>query len=391
MALLRLKAAAEVLGVHPVTLRRWADEGRLPVVRPGRERRFRSEALAQFLGQAPKDMPRREALYVRVSGTTGQESSLAAQEEELRASSTGEVVGVFRDRASGLREHRPGLDRVLAMAHAGGISVVRVTHEDRLARFGSAGCASCWRKTGFCWRWPTPRGRQEGQRSCWRTSRPWLPSSPDVCTGSARKRLRGGSSSRLSRRFQEMTDQPGSATSVALTATASCTAFCGQDELSSAALRRAALAERVQWLAEMAAEITRKLVLEHFNDADIKRLGSGVGPDGRPLPAKRYAAMRRLGSTATSEVHCSDRVHRMGEEAAAVGLILAARATALADLNPRGRRLSAARVTSSSRLNPGTSTMDPRRDLTRSASSPDSRSWPPSVRAGETPRSRIAR
>ena len=114
-----------------------------------------------------------------------------------------------------------------------------------------------------------------------------------------------------------MTDQPGSATSVALTATASCTAFCGRDEQSSADVRRPALAERVQWLAEMAAEITRKLIFEHFTDADIGRLGAGVGPDGRPLPAKGYAAMRRLGWTATSDVHCSDRVHRMGEEAAA--------------------------------------------------------------------------
>ncbi len=114
-----------------------------------------------------------------------------------------------------------------------------------------------------------------------------------------------------------MTDQPGSATSVALTATASCTAFCGQDELSSDALKRAALADRVGWLAEMAAEVTRKLISEHFKDADIRRLGAGVGPDDRPLPAKGYAAMRRLGWTATSDGHCSDRVHRMGEEAAA--------------------------------------------------------------------------
>ncbi len=114
-----------------------------------------------------------------------------------------------------------------------------------------------------------------------------------------------------------MTGQPGSATSVALTATASCTAFRGRDELSSEALGRAALAERVEWLAEIAAEVTRKLILEHFNDADIQLLGAGVGPDGRPLPAKGYSAMRRLGWTATSDVHCSDRVHRMGEEAAA--------------------------------------------------------------------------
>ena len=114
-----------------------------------------------------------------------------------------------------------------------------------------------------------------------------------------------------------MTDQRGSATSVALTATASCTAFRGQDELSSASLKPAALAERVEWLAEVTAEVTRKLISEHFTGADMRRLGAGVGPDGRPLPAKGYAAMRRLGWTVTSDVHCSDRVHRMGEEAAA--------------------------------------------------------------------------
>ena len=162
MALLRLKAAAEVLGVHPVTLRRWADEGRVPVVRPGRERRFRTEELERFLGLAPRAVPRREALYVRVSGTTGQESSLAAQEAELRATSTGEVGGVFRDRASGLREHRPGLDRVLAMAQAGQISVVRVTHEDRLARFGSAWLRQLLERDGVLLEVAHPKGSGGG-------------------------------------------------------------------------------------------------------------------------------------------------------------------------------------------------------------------------------------
>ncbi|OEJ20976.1 hypothetical protein AS594_40020 [Streptomyces agglomeratus] len=80
--------------------------------------------------------PRLEVLYVRVSGSSGQESSLAAQEEELRATSTGTVVKVVKDRGSGLRENRPGLNRMLAMACDGSVSVVRVTHEDRLARFG---------------------------------------------------------------------------------------------------------------------------------------------------------------------------------------------------------------------------------------------------------------
>ncbi|MFE9694752.1 recombinase family protein [Micromonospora sp. NPDC005806] len=79
---------------------------------------------------------RLEGLYVRVSGSSGQESSLEAQESELRATSSGVIVKVFRDRASGLREDRPGLNGLLRAVADGSVTVVRVTHEHRLARFG---------------------------------------------------------------------------------------------------------------------------------------------------------------------------------------------------------------------------------------------------------------
>ncbi|WP_201749474.1 IS607 family transposase [Micromonospora sicca] len=138
MSLLRLGPAPEYVGVHPVTLRRWADEGRVAVTWVGRERRFDSSLLDVFVGRIEAVRPRREALYVRVSGSTGQESSLVAQEAELRATAASEVVAVFKDRASGLRENRPGLARLLKAAAAGEFTVVRVTHSDRLARFGGA-------------------------------------------------------------------------------------------------------------------------------------------------------------------------------------------------------------------------------------------------------------
>lgn len=139
MELLRLSRAARRLGVHPVTLRHWADTGKIPVTWVGRERRFSSgdvDAL-KLPGIKGTEGPRLEGLYVRVSGTTGQESSLEAQEAELRATATGTVARVFRDRASGLREGRPGLEKLLAAAADGQVTVVRVTHEDRLARFGA--------------------------------------------------------------------------------------------------------------------------------------------------------------------------------------------------------------------------------------------------------------
>lgn len=49
---LRLSEAAAALGVHPDTLRRWADKGRVPVTRtPGGERRFaRADVEAVYQG-----------------------------------------------------------------------------------------------------------------------------------------------------------------------------------------------------------------------------------------------------------------------------------------------------------------------------------------------------
>jgi putative resolvase len=121
-----------------VTLRLWADAGKIPVTWVGRERRFASaDVEAMKVAAGGGERVRLEGLYVRVSGSAGQESSLAAQEAELRATSAGRVAGVFRDRSSGLREDRPGLARLLAAVADGSVTVVRVTHEDRLARFGA--------------------------------------------------------------------------------------------------------------------------------------------------------------------------------------------------------------------------------------------------------------
>jgi excisionase family DNA binding protein len=49
--LLRLAKAARRLGVHPMTLRQWALDGKIPVAWVGRERRFEVEVLdAKKLG-----------------------------------------------------------------------------------------------------------------------------------------------------------------------------------------------------------------------------------------------------------------------------------------------------------------------------------------------------
>lgn len=140
MERVRVSVAARRLGVHPDTVRRWADEGRLPHDRVSGQRRFLLSDLDAFVAGSGSQghTIRREALYVRVSSSEGQDSSLGNQETLLRDTAQGEVVAVYKDRGSGLSEKRPGLRRLLRDAQQGRFDVVRVTHEDRLARFGTS-------------------------------------------------------------------------------------------------------------------------------------------------------------------------------------------------------------------------------------------------------------
>lgn len=51
--LLTTGQVAERFAVHPVTVARWADEGKLPAIRtPGGQRRFRAEDVDAFMRPA---------------------------------------------------------------------------------------------------------------------------------------------------------------------------------------------------------------------------------------------------------------------------------------------------------------------------------------------------
>ena len=71
-----LTKASEVLGVHPITVRRWADAGKLPHLRtPGGHRRFKATDLEDWLqgAQATSRAPRSEALIQQAVGFARQE------------------------------------------------------------------------------------------------------------------------------------------------------------------------------------------------------------------------------------------------------------------------------------------------------------------------------
>jgi len=152
LTLVNVAGAAKICAVSPMSIRRWARSGKLPYVTINErgDRRFLVRDLYTAMGLASngkygldqnQTQVAKIALYVRVSGSTGQNSSLKAQEEELRQEALkerpeGTVVGVFKDKASGLNQMRPGLTRLLKGAKCQDFDVVYVTHADRLARFG---------------------------------------------------------------------------------------------------------------------------------------------------------------------------------------------------------------------------------------------------------------
>jgi hypothetical protein len=110
-----------------------------------------------------------------------------------------------------------------------------------------------------------------------------------------------------------------------VTSTATCTAFRAVDKTTGQVVTAHMLVERVGFLAALTRAMSASVVAAHWNDGDLGRLGSGVGPDGRALPGKGWMALRRLGwhASAPDGVYASDRVRRVAEEAAARELRLA--------------------------------------------------------------------
>lgn len=62
-----LRRAADILGVHPATVRNWADSGQLPSVRtPGKHRRFRVTDLHKYAQTQQETSPEMPPLEVQV-------------------------------------------------------------------------------------------------------------------------------------------------------------------------------------------------------------------------------------------------------------------------------------------------------------------------------------
>jgi putative resolvase len=132
----RVGKAAQELGLHPITVRRWIKAGRIETLRVGHERRIPRSEIERLKGGRSD---RLLVLYGRVSGH-GHQEDLARQLARLRQWAAQErpdrVILSLSDIGSGLRPGRRHLQRLLRLVGEGQVGEVAVTFSDRLTRFG---------------------------------------------------------------------------------------------------------------------------------------------------------------------------------------------------------------------------------------------------------------
>ena len=141
--LLKITDAAKQLGIHPDTLRRWANSGKVKVAgyTPGNQRLFR---LSDFeaLGVSPTSRPINKTkptiAYARVS-SYDQREDLQRQVKclELYCAANGWRYELIKDLGSGMNYQKKGLKQLIKSLCHQEIGRIVVTHKDRLLRFGS--------------------------------------------------------------------------------------------------------------------------------------------------------------------------------------------------------------------------------------------------------------
>jgi putative resolvase len=126
-----MNQAAKQLNISPITLRRYAQEGKIKFdTTPAGQRVFIQQYLDDFLGIIPTQVL---AFYARDSG--GDKINIQSQFDKLEIV-YGRSAHSYKDGASGLNENRAGLWKLVKDAKEHKYNTLAITAKDRLTRFG---------------------------------------------------------------------------------------------------------------------------------------------------------------------------------------------------------------------------------------------------------------
>lgn len=132
--------AAKELGVSVITLRRWADSGKIRSERsPTGQRRFFLVDIKRITPRELNKLDERITInYARVS-SHDQKADLIRQVQVLESFSAanGWQFETIQDLGSGLNYNKKGLQKLLKRIMQGDVGRLVLTHKDRLLRFGA--------------------------------------------------------------------------------------------------------------------------------------------------------------------------------------------------------------------------------------------------------------
>lgn len=131
--------AAEIVGVHPTTLRRWEKAGLIEVERtPTNRRLYDVSQLLKIKPRVNREGEKPTIAYARVSSRDQQrdlENQVALLESFCAAN--GWTFEVMTDLGSGMNYNKRGLQNLIERICQGDIERLVITHKDRLLRFGA--------------------------------------------------------------------------------------------------------------------------------------------------------------------------------------------------------------------------------------------------------------
>jgi len=136
--LYKLSEFANLMGVSRSAVIKWIKQGRIRAVNI-HGRWYIPESELEVLIKGVYDSVKRVAIYARVSGNIQKddlERQVASLEEYVRKYFPQAEYIVVRDVASGLKEDRRGLRKLIDLARRKQIDAVVVAYRDRLTRFG---------------------------------------------------------------------------------------------------------------------------------------------------------------------------------------------------------------------------------------------------------------
>ena len=128
MPYVNTRKAVALLGVHPNTLRKWANDGRIEHIRsPGGRRLYDVDAFLRESVGVEVVLYARVSSYAPKDDLHGQVALLQSRYPEAE---------IIKDIGGGLNWKRKGLVALLERLHGGEKLRIVVAHKDRLARFG---------------------------------------------------------------------------------------------------------------------------------------------------------------------------------------------------------------------------------------------------------------